>query len=387
MSKTLKLGVFAAASALFLAGCSDNNGGAEDLKGEGSGAECTIEQAVPVAAALSLTGPAGSYGESQKNGMELAAKHLTEDGDGIEYDLTVEDDGSDSRQAISVMEKFVDDGKSIVMGPTLSETAFQAMPIAQDAGMPVLGISNTAKGITDQGDYIFRDSLTEGAVIPQTLAGLEEKQDIKKVVVMYSNDDEFTKSGYEVMKEALEESDVEVLATETFSTKDTDFRSLLTKALNEEPDALVVSALIEAAIPLVTQARELGFDGPIMGGNGFNNPQLMADAGNAAEGVVVGAAWNSASDTPENKEFMKAYEDEYGKQPDQFAAQAYAGMQVIDAAVRENCSANRDDIKDGLTKVKDLKTPLGDFSIDENRDADHEAVVQIVKDGKFTVMD
>ena len=253
--------------------------------------------------------------------------------------------------------------------------------------MPVLAISNTASGITEQGDYIFRDSLTEAQVIPQTIAQSKEAYGLEKVIVMYSNDDAFTESGYEVFKSALEDEDVEIIDTLTFSKADTDFRSLLTEAKGASPDAIVVSGLIEAAIPLVTQARDLGIEVPIIGGNGFNNPQLMADAGTAAEGVVVGAAWNSSSDFPENTAFLKAYEAEFGSLPDQFAAQAYTGLMLIDQAVRANCSGERDDIKEALGQLEDVPTPLGELSINDDRDAEHPAVVQVVEDGKFTVLD
>jgi branched-chain amino acid transport system substrate-binding protein len=178
-----------------------------------------------------------------------------------------------------------------------------------------------------------------------------------------------------------------VLDTLKFSKADTDFRSLLTEAKGANPDAIIVSGLIEAAIPLVTQARELGIDVPIVGGNGFNNPQLMADAGEAAEGVVVGAAWNSSSDNPENTEFLKAYEAKFDSQPDQFAAQAYTGLKLIDQAVRANCSGERDDIKEALGGLDNVPTVLGELSINDDRDAEHPAVVQVVKDGKFVVLD
>ncbi|MDQ3526927.1 MAG: ABC transporter substrate-binding protein, partial [Actinomycetota bacterium] len=151
--------------------------------------------------------------------------------------------------------------------------------------------------------------------------------------------------------------------------------------------AIVVSGLIEAAIPLVTQARELGIEVPIIGGNGFNNPALMADAGDAAEGVVVGAAWNSASDNPENADFLAAYEEAYDARPDQFAAQAYTGLMLVDLAVRTNCSGERDDIQEGLAGISEIPTVLGTLSINEARDAEHEAVVQVVQDGEFTVLD
>lgn len=387
----IKLSSLAVASAatLVLAGCGGGDGGGEssgNLAGEGSGDSCVIEDPVPVSAALSLTGAAASYGESQQKGLELAKEELDQK-EGVAYDLTVEDDQTDPRQGITLFEQFAGDGASIIIGPTLSNTAFQAQPIAQEEGVPVLAVSNTADGITEQGDYIFRDSLTEGQVIPQTVAKAKEVYDLEKVIVMYSNDDAFTESGYEVFASSLEDEGVEVIDTLTFSKADTDFRSLLTEAKGANPDAIVVSALIEAAIPLVTQARQLGIDVPIIGGNGFNNPQLMADAGEAAEGVVVGAAWNSSSDNPENTAFLEAYEAKFDSQPDQFAAQAYTGLMLIDQAVRANCSGERDDIKDGLGSIQDVPTVLGELSINQDRDAEHEAVVQVVQDGKFTVLE
>ena len=383
-----KLSAAAGVLALTLTACGSEEDGGSDggLVGEGSGDDCVIDGEIAVGAAVSLTGGAASYGESQRNGLELAATHLNEK-DGVSYNLTVEDDETDPRQGIAVFEGFAGDGTSVIIGPTLSNGAFQAQPIAQEEGVPVLAISNTADGITEQGDYIFRDSLTERQVIPQTVAQSVAAYDLENVVVMYSNDDAFTESGYEVMAESLEEEGVTVLDTLTFSKADTDFRALLTEVRNQEPDAVFVSGLIEAAIPLVTQADELGIDVPIIGGNGFNNPQLMADAGEAAEGVVVGAAWNSASDNEENLAFLEAYEEEYGSQPDQFAAQAYAGMILVDTAVRANCSGERDDIKDGFGTISEEPSVLGTISINADRDAEHEAVVQVVQDGTFAVLE
>src|SRR5690606_35796540 len=106
---------------------------------------------------------------------------------------------------------------SAIIGPTLSNGAFQAQPIAQEAGVPVVAISNTADGITAQGDYVFRVSLTEAQVIPQTVEVAKAEYGLEKVVVMYSNDDAFTESGYEVFSSALEDQGVEVLDTLTFS--------------------------------------------------------------------------------------------------------------------------------------------------------------------------
>lgn len=379
-----------AALALLLSGCAgegaDDTAAAPKTDGEGTGDACVLEEPVPVGAALSLTGAAASYGQSQKKGLEVALDDLANK-DGVTYDLKIEDDGTDPKQGIAVFEQFISrDPVSIILGPTLSNAAKTTDPIAQEEGVPVLGVSNTAAGITEIGDYIHRNSLPETAVIPQTIAKAKESLGLKKVVVMYSNDDAFTESGFKAFEAALKQEGLETVKTLTFSKADTDFRALLTDAKSAAPDALVVSGLIEAAIPLVTQARELGLDVPIIGGNGFNSPQLMADAGKAAEGVVVGAAWNSASESPENAAFLAAFKAKHNGNPDQFAAQAYTGLILVDAAVRAGCSAERDAIRENLGSLKDIPTPLGTFSF-ENREPQHPAVVQVVKGGAFTVLD
>jgi len=383
----------AAALALLVTGCAsedpaDTAAPAPQASGGGggSGEDCVIEEPVPVGAALSLTGAAASYGQSQQKGLELALDDLAEK-EGVTYELAIEDDATDPKQGIAVFEQFISrEPVSIILGPTLSNGAKTTDPIAQEEGVPVLGISNTAAGITEIGDYIFRNSLPETAVIPQTIAKAKESLGLEKVVVMYSNDDAFTESGFTAFEAALEEEGLETVETLTFSKADTDFRALLTEAKAAQPDALVVSGLIEAAIPLVTQARELGIEVPIIGGNGFNSPQLMADAGEAAEGVIVGAAWNSASESEENVAFLEAFKAKHDGNPDQFAAQAYTGMILVDAAVRAGCSAERDAIQASLGSLQDIPTPLGTFSFD-NREPQHPAVVQIVEGGTFTVLD
>ena len=148
----------------------------------------------------------------------------------------------------------------------------------------------------------------------------------------------------------------------------------------------MVSALVEQAAAIVSQARQLGWNVPIMGGNGFNSPKFMANAGPAAEGVMIGTAWNKASADPVNLAFIAAQKAR-GNDPDQFCAQAYTGVLVIaDAIAQAGMKGGRDDIKAGFSKVKDLPTPLGKFSFLPSRDGNHAAAVQIVKNGKFEIL-
>jgi branched-chain amino acid transport system substrate-binding protein len=375
---------------LFVAACSSTPGASPSTppaSGGNAASGGTGGTSAKVGAVLSLTKAAAVYGKTQQNGLELAAKDVNAQGK-VHIDLVIEDDASDPQGGITAFNKLINQDKVVaIIGPTLSNTATSTDPIAQKAGVPVLGISNTASGITEIGDFIFRDSLTEGQVIPQTIKAATGTYGLKNVAVMYGQDDAFTKSGYDVFKQALADNGVNVVDTETFSKGDRNFNAQLTKIVGLKPDAIVVSALADEGTAILTQARQAGFSGPIIGGNGFNSPAVIKNAGRAAEGLVVGAAWNQASDVPENKAFLDAYKAAYGSDPDQFAAQAYAGVEILAAAIEKAGSADPKAIQGALGTIKDLPTPLGSFSFTSSRDADAPAAIQIVKDGAFQVLE
>lgn len=339
-----------------------------------------------IGAALSLTGPAASYGTSQRAGLLAAVDELG--ASGLKLDLRIEDDASKKEQGITVFQKFINRDKvSAILGPTLSNTASAADPLAQQAGVPVLAISNTAvSGITDIGDRIWRDSLTEAQVIPGAFKKAQEKLNFKTAAVLYGNDDVFTKAGYDVMVKTLGALGVQIVATQTFAKSDRDHQAQLTALVANKPDVLVVSALADNAASIVSQARQLGWSGAILGGNGFNSPAFIKNAGAAAEGVYVGSSWNSTSAAPANQRFLEVMKKR-NVSPDQFTAQAYTGVLILAEAIKQaGGKSGRDDLAAGLAKVKDLDTPLGRFSFTAGRDAQHEPTVQTVKEGKFQIV-
>jgi branched-chain amino acid transport system substrate-binding protein len=196
----------------------------------------------------------------------------------------------------------------------------------------------------------------------------------------------FTKSGFDVMQQTLADLGVKVLGTQTFAKADRDYHAQLTALIDAKPDALVVSALADNAAAIVSQARQQGWTGPILGGNGFNSPAFIKNAGPAAEGILVGTSWDSTSQSAPNQKFLAALAKQ-SVNPDQFSAQAYTSIYILAEAIKQaGGKAGRDDINGGLAKVKDLDTPLGKFSFTPGRDASHEPSVQTVKDGKFQIV-
>lgn len=381
----------AVAVAVLAAGCvqtesTGDTDSVDGLVGEGSGTECVIDEPVQVGAVYSLTGGASFAGQYQQEGLQLAFDELNEQ-EGVEYDVVAEDDKTDIAESIAGFEKLIDrDDVSVIVGPTLSDMAFSTYEDAQQAGVPVVGVSTTAEGIPEIGDFVFRNSLPEEYALAASLPAAKEALGLETVAVLHDQEDEFTSSAYSTITGVLEDEGIEVVADETFQTDDTEFRSQLTKVKNGAPDALVLSALPAATVPLVQQARELGIDVPIVGGNAFNSPVMIGNLEDAAEGLIVGGAWSSAMDSAGNQEFVDAYIQAYDRQPDQFAAQAYTAGQMIDEAVRTDCDANREAIKDNLGQISDMETVLGSLSLDENGEVTQEPVVQIVQDGEFTLL-
>jgi branched-chain amino acid transport system substrate-binding protein len=356
---------------------------------------------IKIGAAEALSGPAGQYGQSIRNGLQLAVDEINASGGvkGNKLVLQIEDEQGKKEQAIDVFKKLIFQDKVLmVFGPTLSNSAQAADPIAQAAKVVVFGTSNTADGITSIGDYVFRNSVTEADVLPETLRVAIKHANIKKVAVLYGNDDVFTKSGYDAFKKALETLKVPVTTTETFAKGDVDFKAQLTKIKASGADAVVLSALIAEGAPIMVQARQLGLDVPFIGGNGMNSVKIFDLAKEKSDNLWVGSPWALTSQTKENQHFVVAYTQKYKAAPDQFGAQAYDAVAIVAAALGKvklsgNLDADRQALRDALPTVTHTGA-TGAFKFRQattkdgkpaGYDAQQAAIVSVTKGGKYMI--
>jgi len=345
---------------------------------------------VPVGAVEILTGPAAAYGIAIKAGLELALDDINKKGvlGGQKIALTVEDSAGDKNQAINAARKLIGRDKVVtVIGPTLSNEMFAVGPVTNERKIPTVGTSTTASGITDIGPYIFRTSLPESDVVPVTFRKAQSRG-VKTIALLYANDDAFSKSGFDVMKAAAEKLGLTILTIESFGTKDTDFSAQLTKVKALKPDAVGISALVEPVSGVLLQARQLGFgkETLFIGGNGSNSPKLGEIAGAAADGLLVGSPWFIAKPDPLNTAFVAAYTAKTGKDPDQFAAQAYDCMFIVAAAIDRAGAADPEKITAALAKTN-YTGVMGPFTFTDHRDpASTEGVVVLeMRGGKFGI--
>ncbi len=348
-------------------------------------------QAIKIGLAVALTGDIVVYGDPIRNGFLLAVKQINARGQ-VRIDPIVEDTGGGRDGAINVFQKFISrDQVAAIVGPVLSSQAFAADPLAVQAGVPVVGVSNTAKGIPDIGPTVFRVSAPEAVVIPKSVAVAKKVLNLQRVVVLYDNADDFTISGYKTFVEELQKNGIQIVETITFARGDSDYSAQLTKAKAANPQAIVVSALAREGTLLLIQGRNLGITVPFIGGNGFNDTNILTRAGAAAEGLIVGAAWVPSAPSAVNLRFYGSYNEEYKKEPNQFSAQAYTGAQVVAEAIRraqltggEDIATQRSKIVAALKTITNFETPLGKISIADNRDViQPRTYVAVVRNGRF----
>jgi branched-chain amino acid transport system substrate-binding protein len=293
---------------------------------------------VKIGVAEALTGNAAQYGVPIRKGFELALSEINGRGgiNGQKIELLVEDEQGKKEEAINVFKKLIFQDKVLMLfGPTLSNSAQASDPVAQGAKVVVFGTSNTADGITSIGNYVFRNSVTEADILPVTLKVAAQKTGLKRVAVLYGNDDIFTKSGYDNFKKALETLKIPVTTTETFAKGDVDFKPQLTKIKASNADAIVMSALVAEGAPVMMQARQLGITLPFIGGNGMNSPKIFDLAKDNSDNLWVGSPWSSENPAAENTRFIAAYQKAHNAVPDQFAAQAYDAMYIVAQALKQ----------------------------------------------------
>lgn len=342
---------------------------------------------IKIGAVLGLTGDIAGYGIPQRRGLELARDMINAEGGvlGRPIEIIFEDSRGDRIAAINGVQKLINRDRVLaIIGPTLSAEMFAAGPAANQRRVVIMGVSNTAEGIRDIGPYVFRSSVREADVLPHTIRVSHEHLGYETAALLYSNNDDFSRSGADTFRAELERIGVRIVATETFSIGDTDFRAQLTKVAAAQPDVLVVSTLYREAALLLRQARQLGLDQPVIGGNGFNSPEFITNAGPAADGAIVGSPWFVDRDHPGARRFVEAYQARYGLPPDQFAAQAFDGLFIFAEAIR--IAQNGDDraaFQRALGMVKNYDGVTGLFSFDERGEPHMAAHVLRIENGVY----
>ena len=359
-----------------IAGC----GGASKSGDSASGKSATI------GFITAYTGPGAAYGQAMKEGTELAVEEINKDPNTkVKIDLKEYDTKLVKTEAINAMKKAIEQDKVLAIeGPMTTGEVMAAGPIAQQSKVVAFTTGGTGPDVTNIGDYIFRNAIPGKLAIPQTVEKAQKKLGFKKVAIMYSNNNDQMVGENKIYQEEFKKQGIEVVDTETFADKDTDFSAQLTKIQAANPDVIAVAGLYQEGALIAKKAREMGMNQPIIGNNGFNSPEYIKQAGPAADGTMVATPWNPERQSEKTQNFRKAYVAKYGHEPDQFAAQAYDAMYIIHEAVEKSgTTTDRKKFRDTLAQIKDFEGVTGKFSFDANRDPAMDLDILMIKDGKW----
>ena len=383
MKKKFALTLVSLASVALLAAC----GEVSTTGNSGSASGTEIGKTLKIGFNFEETGDVASYGTAEQKGAKLAVDEINKAGgvDGKQIEVTDKDNKSELSEASTVSTNLVTQAKvNAIVGPATSGGTGAAITNAAKAAVPLVTPSGTQDDLTKGQDYLFRTTFIDsfqGKILSKYVT---DNLKAKKVVLYYDNSSDYAKG---MAKAFQEEYKGEIVATETFASKDTDFQAALTKFKGKDFDALVVPGYYTEAGKIVNQARGIGIDKPIVGGDGFNSEEFISQATPAAAtNVYYVSGYSTSGDmTAKAKKFLEAYKAKYNEEPSMFSALAYDSVYMVAEASKG--AKNSVDIKENLAKLKDFEGVTGSITMDKNHNPVKSALMIGLKDGKVDTVE
>ena len=341
---------------------------------------------IKVGQIASLTGKEASFGQASHRGVALAVDEINDHGGilGREVEFVVEDIQSKSGESATAVKKLIArDGVVAVLGGNASTNSLEAAPICQAAHVPMIAISSTNPKVTAMGTYIFRACFIDpfqGAVLAKFS---RDTLHAKRVALLTSVSAPYSVGLSRVFRERFTAAGGEIIGEQKYTEGDKDFRAQLTAIKALHPDVIAATGYYTEAALICRQARELGLDLPIIGGDGWEAPQLIYLGGQAVEGTYYSTHYSAESPAPEVQAFIKKFKARYdGETPDAVAALGYDAMMMLADAVTRAGTTNGPTLRDALAATKNFSGVTGQTTIDADRNPSKPAIIVTVKDGK-----
>ncbi|WP_309710828.1 ABC transporter substrate-binding protein [Armatimonas sp.] len=383
---------------LNLVGCKDPNanktgGDAGTGTSTTAAAQDTSGDTIKVGQYASLTGETSTFGVESNAGLTFAVDELNAAG-GIEVggkkmkvEVETQDDQSKADEAKTIAVKFASDAKVVaVIGEVASSRSKTAAPEFQRAGIPMISPSSTNPEVTKVGDFIFRVCFIDpfqGFVMAKFAS---EELKLKKVAIMRDPSQDYSVGLADVFKEEFAKMGGAIAVDVSYNAKDSDFRSQLGQIKAAGADGIFIPGYYNEVGTIARQAKELGIEAPLMGGDGWDSEKLVEGAGGpgkALEGAYFSTHYSKDSKEQKVQDFVKAFSAKNGKAPASLVAQGYDAMMILADAIKRAGSTDRKKVRDALAQTKDYEAVTGKITIDANRNATKSAVVLQIKGAEF----
>jgi len=334
---------------------------------------------IKVGVYVDLTGQTSSFGQSTKNGIQLAVDEINAAGgvSGRKIALVIEDDQGRTEQAKTVVEKLIKQDKVVaVLGEVASSNTLAAAPVAQEAKIPMITPSSTNPKVTQVGDHIFRVCFLDdfqGSSIAKFAAN-ELKG--KTAAILGDVNSDYSKGLTEFFEKEFTKLGGRVVAKEAYTQTDPDFKGQLTKIRNLNPDVLYIPGYYGQVGIIAKQARELGMNMPLLGGDGWDSPELWSLGGDALKNSYITNHYSADDPNPVIQNFVKSYKAKFNNvAPDSLAALAYDSAKVLADAIKRAGGTDSAKLREAINATKDFAGVTGTISINAERNAVKPAVV------------
>ena len=379
----------AALAAMLIAGLTAGcGGGSGDKKAADAGKE------IVVGVNAELTGNVANYGKSMLTGFELAVEEANKAGgiDGKQIKVVTADNKSEPSESGNAATKLVTQNKLIgFVGPATSGCTMAAEPIVTANKLPSVAPTATADAITYDAkagkvrQFIFRACFIDPFQGKVMAAFAGDKLKVKSVAIYRDNSSDYSKGLADAFKQNFKGK---IVAEEAYLAKDMDFKAGLTKIKAQNPEAIYIPGYYEEVGKIVKQAREIGLEVPMMGGDGWDSPKLIEIAGAKALNKTYYSSAYSADDTdPSTQKFIKAFKEKYKKDPDFFSMMGYNTVVILADAYKRAGSEDGTKIAEAMAKTKDLPVAGGKLTYDDKHNPIVPALIIEIKEGKPTFVD
>ena len=335
------------------------------------------KEPIKIGVVLPLTGPVSIAGNQIREGIELALeKYKTKN-----IKVIFEDSQCQPSKAVNSLQKLISiDKVSLILGDVCSSATLAMIPIVKENNLVMITPLSTNPDVTLPGNNAYRIVPSDTQEVGYMAEYAYNNLDIRKLAIIYENSD-FGKRGEQIFREKYKGT---IVASETYSPDTTDYKTVLTKIKQTNPEAIYMLALPQAIGLILKQAKELGINATFLGKNSVEQPTVLKIAGDAANGVI----YTFFSEGPGQKEieFKDYFKKKYSKEPGTFEAIGYDLAKTAYLAVF-NTKGDKEKIKQNMRKIS-FEGVTGRIEFDENGNIKEKALfIKTIKNSKFVPLE
>ena len=342
-----------------------------------------------------ITGDIPKVGEGTKYAAQMWLQDIEKAGGldvgGTKYkvELVIEDNESKAESAVKANTKMITEDEVLaIVGPQASSQAVPAGDVANNYKTPMISPWSTNPNTTKDRPFVFRGCFLDPFQGPVVANFVKEQFGFTKAAVLFDVASDYPKGLAEFFKKAWEDLNGpgSVVAYESFTTKDTDFSSQLTKINNSGAEFFFTPQYYNEVALIVKQAHELGWNKPIVGSDSWGSAETVALCGKDCYGLFFSTHYAAAGATGATKAFIDRYNKEYGYVPDDVAALTWDSIRLVQQAIQDtgkltgNIKKDRQAVRDALAKIKNFKGITGDMTFTEEGDPKKCAVIVRISD-------